>query len=221
MNRKQRLLGSLALLLALSGCRVNASNVEKMAEATINEAVITKIAERVNMNKGLISYYLEPSVGRRESNQSNSVFVMYGHEVILNLDVQSIVSRKYYSTGVDQSLREIEAFENMVYEKEGYFTTATSIVRPYRYRLYRISDTDYGILLQTSNLICLGIIPIGDVPNVTMSMFMLLRTVRVDEEAVCSAYSQKELIHYEKETLDIFEKIYPESGEMSEMYDDE
>ena len=210
----------LMCLLLLSGCRVDNKSVLELIDGTIEEAILLSMPKTVNMNKKLLSYYLQPSIGKMESSQTNSVFKMYGNLVILNIDVASVISRKYYTTVQLNDLRQLDAFENMVFEKEGSFPTATNIVRNYRYRLYQVSNKEYGILLQTSNLMCVALVPIGDVLNVTTDMFLLVRSARIDEEAVVSAYSQKELINYEKETLDLFDKLYPDEGLLIDLNDD-
>ena len=210
----------LMCLLLLSGCRVDNKSVLELIDGTIEEAILLSMPKTVNMNKKLMSYYLQPSIGKMESSQTNSVFKMYGNLVILNIDVASVISRKYYTTVQLNDLRQLDAFENMVFEKEGSFPTATNIVRNYRYRLYQVSNKEYGILLQTSNLMCVALVPIGDVLNVTTDMFLLVRSARIDEEAVVSAYSQKELINYEKETLDLFDKLYPDEGLLIDLNDD-
>ncbi|MCF0111184.1 MAG: hypothetical protein HUJ58_04725 [Erysipelotrichaceae bacterium] len=219
MKKNKKLTVAAVLACMLFGCQVDKNNIETLIPHTIEEAITREVPERVNMNKGLISYYLQPSVGRVESNPSASVFLMDGNYVILNIDVTSIVTRKYYNPNSEE-LRDYQAFETVVYEEEGHFTTATDIVRAYRYRLYELEDEQYGMMLQTSNMLCIATAPIGDTISVTSGMFDLLRTVRCDEEAVVAEYSQKELIQYQKETLDIFEKIYPESGTLQEMFDE-
>jgi len=210
----------LMCLLLLSGCRVDNKSVLELIDGTIDEAILLSMPKTVNMNKKLMSYYLQPSIGKMESSQTNSVFKMYDNLVVLNIDVAAVISKKYYTTVQLNNLRQLDAFENLVFEKEGSFPTATNIVRNYRYRLYQVSNKEYGILLQTSNLICVALVPIGDVLNVTTDMFLLVRSVRVDEDAVVSAYSQKELINYEKETLDLFDKLYPDEGLLIDLNDD-
>ena len=71
------------------------------------------------MNKGLMSYYLQPSIGRKESNATNSVFVIDGNDVILNIDVSSIVSQKYYASSSD--IRAVGSFGTPIFEKKGVF----------------------------------------------------------------------------------------------------
>ena len=210
----------LVCLFILSGCRVNRKNIESLITQTIDEAILLSLPASVNMNKKLMSYYLQPSIGKIESTQTNSVFKISSNYVILNIDVAAVISRKYYSTGDATELREIDAFSDLVMEKEGSFPTATNIVRNYRYRLYQLSNDRYGILLQTSNLIVVAIVPTGDAINVTTEIFLLVRSCRIDEEAVVENYSQKEMIDYQKETLELFEKMYPTEGLLIDMNDD-
>jgi len=210
----------LVCLFVFSGCRVSNNNIEPLIDQTIDDVILLSLPSSVNMNKKLMSYYLQPGIGKIESTQTNSVFKISGNYVILNIDVASVITKKYYSTGDVSELREVDAFKDMIMEKEGSFPTATNIVRNYRFRLYKLTNDRYGILLQTSNLIVVAIVPIGDVINVTTEIFLLVRSCRIDEEAVVNNYSQKEMIDYQKETLDLFEKMYPSEGFLIDMNED-
>lgn len=212
--KRKILIGMIGLLL-LCGCTVSKNDLTTKMNTLLDDAAVAMISSEVNMNKGLMSYYLQPSIGRRESNATNSVFLISGNEVVLNIDVASIISQKYY--GDQATLRDVDTFSNRIFEKEGVFVSSSDVVRDYRYRLYELTDKQYGILLQTSNLLAVAVVPLGEVYTVSFEMMMLVRGCRIDEEAVASRYSQKELINYQKETLEIFEKIYPENGLLSEM----
>mgnify|MGYP003426708616 CR=1 FL=1 len=219
MRKKFWLIIGISFLLA--GCSVTRSNVKEPASKQLDDAVTAEICSSVNINKGLISYYLEPSIGRISGNKSNSVFKIDGYEVVLNIDVSSVITTKYYGGGTnEQDFRDIDAFPNQIDEVTGSFLSGSGIIKDFRYRLYRVSDNEYGILLQTSNLIMVGKTGRGDVLDVIRKMMSILRTCRVDEEKIISTYSKKELINYKKETLDIFQKTYPENGSLQDMISD-
>ena len=219
MRKKFWLIIGISFLLA--GCSVTRSNVKELASKQLDDAVTAEICSSVNINKGLISYYLEPSIGRISGNKSNSVFKIDGYEVVLNIDVSSVITTKYYGGGTnEQDFRDIDAFPNQIDEVTGSFLSGSGIIKDFRYRLYRVSDNEYGILLQTSNLIMVGKTGRGDVLDVIRKMMSILRTCRVDEEKIISTYSKKELINYKKETLDIFQKAYPENGSLQDMISD-
>ena len=219
MRKKFWLIIGISFLLA--GCSVTRSNVKELASKQLDDAVTAEICSSVNINKGLISYYLEPSIGRISGNKSNSVFKIDGYEVVLNIDVSSVITTKYYGVGTnEQDFRDIDAFPNQIDEVTGSFLSGSGIIKDFRYRLYRVSDNEYGILLQTSNLIMVGKTGRGDVLDVIRKMMSILRTCRVDEEKIISTYSKKELINYKKETLDIFQKTYPENGSLQDMISD-
>ena len=219
MRKKFWLIIGISFLLA--GCSVTRSNVKELASKQLDDAVTAEICSSVNINKGLISHYLEPSIGRISGNKSNSVFKIDGYEVVLNIDVSSVITTKYYGGGTnEQDFRDIDAFPNQIDEVTGSFLSGSGIIKDFRYRLYRVSDNEYGILLQTSNLIMVGKTGRGDVLDVIRKMMSILRTCRVDEEKIISTYSKKELINYKKETLDIFQKTYPENGSLQDMISD-
>lgn len=227
-NGKGRLRRRIALLLCsvcfLAGCTaVSRSTVVSQTEEAVDRAVHASISSSTNINKGFLSYYLEPSVGRRESTKTSSVFLINGVSVVLNVDVASVITAKYYSmdeaVSYPDGFRDVDAFPGEAAEKEGSFLSGSGLIREYRMRIYRVTDMEYGILLQTSNLIMTAECPYGELPDVAYKMMKILRTCRVDEEKVVTAYSQKELINYTKETLDIFRRIYPESGTLQDMLD--
>ena len=112
---RKRILAVLVALVVLSGCQVSKDSLLDNLDAILDEATMTSISSEVNMNKGLMSYYLQPSIGRKESNATNSVFIMNGNDVILNIDVSSIVSQKYYASSGD--IRDIGSLGNEIYTK--------------------------------------------------------------------------------------------------------
>ena len=200
---RKRFLALLVALVVLSGCQVSKDTLVENLDAILDEATMTSISSEVNMNKGLMSYYLQPSIGRKESNATNSVFIMNGNDVILNIDVASIVSQKYYASSGE--IRDLGSLGTEIYKKKGVFISSTDLIRDYQYRLFEVADDEYGILLQTSNVIMVAVVPLGDVYNVSSEMMTLIRGCRIDEEAVVAAYSQKELINYQKEILEMDE----------------
>ena len=211
----KRIIILLVCFICLCGCQVSKDNLISDLDKILDDATVASISSKVNMNKGFMSYYLQPSIGRKESNATNSVFTICGNDVIMNIDVSSIVSQKYYASSSD--IRNIGSMGNEIFTKKGVFISSTDLVRDYQYRLFELNDAEYGIILQTSNIIMISVVSLGDVYNVSSEMMTLIRSCRVDEEAVVSAYSQKELINYQKETLEIFDKVYPESGTLLEM----
>lgn len=222
--RKKLWMILLAGMILMTGCTKITTERQMLtiAEDRINSAVTSEISSSTNINKGFVSFYLEPSIGRFGGNKTNSVFLVGGHDVVLTIDVSSIVTAKYYSSDNPDLivLREVDAFPNQVYEKEGTFLSGSGLVREYRCRIYHIGEKNYGIMMQTSNIIMVAECPMSDTPDLAMMMMRILRTVRCDEEQVVTAYSQKEMIDYRKEVLDIFQKIYPENGSLADMLND-
>ena len=215
----------LILLVWMGGC-AKIPNERMMLEdvkAKLDGAVTSEISSSVNTNKGFISFYLEPSIGRTEANKTNSVFLIDGEHCVLTVDVPAIVTAKYYSSDNPDLvvMREIDAFPNQIFEKEGTFLSGGGLVREYRCRIYRLDQKNYGVMIQTSNIILVAECPLAKTGNMTASMMRIARTIRCDEEQVVSAYSQKEMINYRKEVLDIFQKIYPENGSLLDMLEDD
>ena len=74
----RRIILILVFLICLCGCQVSKDSLLTNLDTILDDATVSSISSKVNMNKGLMSYYLQPSIGRKESNATNSVFVING-----------------------------------------------------------------------------------------------------------------------------------------------
>ena len=219
----KKIVVGIVLVLLLTGCsKVSERFVVNQASIALDDAIVSAISTHTNIDKGFISYYLEPFIGRRDGNASNSVFIIDGEEVVLNVDVPSIITAKYYASDLsgEGGFRTGDSFPNLVLEKEGSFFSGSGLIREFQCRIYQPTEEKYGILIQTSNVMMYAEVPYAKLSNTIYHMMRILRTVRVDEEKVVTAYSQKEMMNYHKETLEIFQTLYPEDGTLHDMLND-
>ena len=58
-------------------------------------------------------------------------------------------------------------------------------------------------------------------PNLAAEMVRILRSVKIDEEKIVSAYSGKEIITHHGTTIELFDNIAPVNGFIEELFIDQ
>ena len=83
-------------LMLLSGCASTQTDLKLRLENSVATMAQAPIDDLADNNKPLYRYYIEPSVGRRDSTQTGNVFLLNGREFIMNLDIASVINTRFY-----------------------------------------------------------------------------------------------------------------------------
>ena len=67
-----------------------------MMDEVLQKSSKTEIATTKSHVKQYYSYYIQPSIGRRESTEISNVFVLNDDEFVMNLNVSSVIKNEYY-----------------------------------------------------------------------------------------------------------------------------
>ena len=62
-----------------------------------------------------------------------------------------------------------------------------------------------------------GNIKVSDIRDVTSEIFIIAKSTKVNNEEVINAYSNKEIISYQKKQIDLFDTVLPNNGQLSDM----
>jgi hypothetical protein len=73
------------------------------------------------------------------------------------------------------------------------------------------------VTLQTRYFLFSAIAPFVLAPDILYDMLLIARTCRVNVDEVVLRYANRETINYQKETLEIFSQLAPDSGKVIDM----
>lgn len=213
----QKILKILVLALLLSGCRVNNVDIKVEITVALDAAANAALTMNQSLRKANYVYYLPPDVGRKESSQSSTVLVIENTNVLMNLDIVSVLSDRFYKSDQIELLRAFIAASTPIYKKEAASIDLDNKSLPYAATIVPVQGNTVLISLQTRYFLFSAIAPFALASDLLYDMLLIARTCRVNTDEVVTRYSNRETINYQKETLDIFSQLAPESGKVIDM----
>jgi len=214
----KRLFFVFIVLFGLSACsEVTSDNLSVFLKATANEAESETINPIANISKGMYSYYLPPTVGRKSSTETSTILFSNNVNILMNLDVIDVISDSYYDTSTTRSFKSMLAKTDNLESFDGIFTNVAGDEIAYRVSVLPINETLVLLTLEGGYFIFTAITPISVSNEILYDMVKIARSCIVNKPAVLLAYSTRESIDYKKETLDMFSQIAPESGTVLDM----
>jgi hypothetical protein len=207
----------LVLALLLAGCRVTNVDIKVDITVALDAAANADLIMNQSLHKANYVYYLPPDVGRKESSQSSTILVIQNTNVLMNLDIVSVLSDRFYTTEKIELLRAFIAASTPIYKKEDATFDLDHKSLPYAATIVPVSGNAVMISLQTRYFLFSAIAPFTLASDLLYDMLLIARTCRVNADQVVLRYSSRETINYQKETLDIFSQLAPESGKVIDM----
>lgn len=203
----------LLCLLCLCGCAQNKADLKNSLKQELSALAQAPIANLADNNKPLYRYYIEPSIGRRQSTQTSNIFVLNNQEFVMNLDIASIINTRFY----ESIMFEKKADNSAMISLSGKYLDFNNLEYRYILSVYDFEDGNYFISLSMEYVNFYAYCGYADIEPLVLSMMKIGKTVDVDTEKVISTYSSKQSSDYVKEKLDLFEKIIPDSGRIEEL----
>lgn len=203
----------LLCLLCLCGCAQKQTDLKtslKQELETLAQAPIDNLADN---NKPLYRYYIEPSIGRRQSTQTSNIFVLNNQEFVMNLDIATIINTRFYENIMFKKKADSSAMISL----SGNYLDFNNLEYRYFLSVYDFEDGNYFISLSMQYVNFYAYCGYADIEPLTLSMMKIGKTVDVDTEKVINTYSSKQSSDYVKEKLNLFEKIIPDSGRIEEL----
>jgi len=214
----KRLFFVFIVLFGLSACsEVTSDNLSVYLKATANEAESETVNPVANISKGMYTYYLPPYVGRKSSTETSTILFSNNVNILMNLDVIDVISDSYYDTSTTRSFKSMLAKTDNLDSFDGIFTNVAGEEIAYRVSILPINETLVLLTLEGGYFIFTAITPISVSNEILYDMLKIARSCTVNKPAVLLAYSTRESIDYQKETLDMFSQIAPESGTVLDM----
>ncbi len=184
-------------------------------KASADKAETLKVNTSVNIRKGLYSFYLPAHIGRKSSTVTSSILSSNNVNILMNLDVIDVISDNYYESS--KSFKSMLAATENVLTFDGIFLNSKEKPIPYRVSVLEVSENRVLLTMEGGYFMFVAITPLTLSTEILADMIQIARTCDVDSAAVLLSYSTRESINYQKETLDMFSQIAPESGTILDM----
>lgn len=200
----------LVMMLFLSGCTKMSNDFSTEISNKITEALNDK-ASSPTYNHEYYFYSIEPSVGRIESTLTSNTFTYNGTKFIMNLNIPNILGTPNEDNKLSNST---------IYENSGEYIDYNDASHQYSLYIYEVS---YGKIIQltTDYMVFYSVCSQNEAPALVEVMLDIAKTIKIDENKIKVDYSDRELITYKREQLELFKNITPENGAVDELFEND
>ena len=204
----------LLILLLLTGCVNKPIDVTSDLD-TLLANLDYKYIVRENTSTDFFNYYL-PSDMVNEDGDGISAAVKYNeNKIVINLNISAVVNS--YSFGVDKFNNDGFFKDDMlVYQKADNFSMYDESSSKYLLKIYNDGNSNLVNLI-TNELNFYGVCDDYDLVQVVRHMFIIAKSAEVNYEKVNLKYSNKDIIEYVKQPVNLFEYDIPVSGFLSDL----
>ncbi|NLA78804.1 MAG: hypothetical protein GX845_04565 [Erysipelothrix sp.] len=205
----------LVVLVLLVGCTIEPAQINDAIDKEIEASLSLKAPEVKNYKTPYYSFYLPPHVGVRDSNKIGTTFISQNHEILMNIDIPTIIMRRYYRYDLENNMRVFD-LEKDDYQYQGKFENFEGDELDFEVFINE-DDQKYIILVHSNHVVLSSWVPLSNVPAILSDMLLLMRFTTVDEPKIVQTYSRKQIIDYQQQVLEMFEQVAPESGTLLDM----
>lgn len=205
--------------LSLSACQVSSLSLPERYEVAVADALVMPTAKHRSMHRDLFSYYLPLHMGRQDATPTSVQLTSHSQTIVLSLDIINMLNQTYYRD-VANPIRTALRRDNASFMFEGYMDRFDEVRVPFMIIASELSDSLVFLQLQTDTFILSSIHPQAISAELLIDMMSIARTVLVQRDLVVTVYSNRDIITYQRENLNIFSQIAPESGTVIDMISD-
>lgn len=200
-------------ILMLCGCSANPAGLQNSLNQKIKKVIQQPAMCIADNHKTLFSYYAEPSVGRIESTMTSNVFLIDNTEVVMNLDISSVINTKYYP----DVLTEPKANGDEIVFISGQMGACDGNQYDYSVSVYLLNNGKYYVDVQTHYVNFYSAVDYVMIDDIVIHMLKIARSVEVNELEVIIYYSSKPADEHQREQVDLFQQEIAESGRLDEL----
>lgn len=201
----------LLICILLCGC----SNIHDIDNELDNVFVSAEVKQyRANNYTDYIEYYLPSDINEEASESLSYVFSSYDYRFIMNVNVSGVINQKYYS---DNKLQD-EGFFNEEYVT---YTHAGSLINlndekiNYIFKVYNY-DSQYLAYMITDEVIMYGKTNKDKLVLLAEKMLQMATANNVNNDKIIADFSSKDVIDYQKSTVNLFESVFPKDGRVED-----
>ena len=210
---KNRICILILLIVLLSGCAVDKSEFSVYINGIVKESLARVTSSYQNNHKKLYSYYLPASSGKYESNTISTILEINGYEVIMNLNVESVLAERYYEN-TDVTVNSLLDSE-VIYSSKGVYVDYSGRQMSYALYINELNNGTSFILLRTNHFTYLTNVEFNDVGATLKEIFVIAKSTRVNETEIVNYYSRNEVLNYDNQIVEIFQAKVPVNGDLS------
>lgn len=206
----------LGICIVLSGCSMNTYFDNRSYDKAIENAMTQPMSEFATMNRDLFSYYIPPSIGRKNASLNSVTLQSHNQTILMILDVINILNESYYKDN-SGTLRKLLKVENAFYTSSGFYENDKNALSAYLVSSMKLSDNTVLLSLQTENFVFMSIHPLSISPDILYDMFRVARSTTINRDLILSTYSTREVLDFKTQSLNMFTQAGPESGTVLDM----
>ena len=174
-------------LLMLCGCSANPAGLQNTLNQKIEKVIQQPAMCIADNHKTLFSYYTEPSVGRMESTMTSIVFLVDNVEVVMNLDISTVINTKYYPDVLTQP----KANGDEIVFLSGKLDACDGNEYDYSVSVYLLNNGKYYVDVQTHFVNFYSAVDYVMIDDIVIHMLKIARSVEVNELEIILYYSSK------------------------------
>lgn len=206
------------LMVLLVGCNVSAESLSDRIESSLNSSIEAKPVTIVNHTTKLYQFYLPFHMGKKASNSTSVLLQSNDVDIVMSIDAANIIMQRFYRTSLNSNqLRNIPTYAQVVFDQSGQYLSSNQVTLNYRLIVSQVDEHLYSIVLQSDAVLLSAVTPLALVETIVFDMMTVAKSTKVNRETVVSMYSNKQIINYQRQTLELFEQIAPESGRVADM----
>jgi hypothetical protein len=207
----------IVFIIFISGCSVSGFSLNKQIDDSIAFVAAQPIVDVRNNNSPLYSYYLPRNVGKRSSNQLAATFVTYDEEVVLSLDIASIIMNRFYRVQLAGQLRPLYITQNALVNKSFSLKDSVGGISDYRIVVLPFTDDQIMVYVQNQGFLISSLIPKTKIQPVLIDMLIILRNSKSQSNRIINMFSNKVVVDYNRISKELIQFIAPESGTIVDM----
>lgn len=210
-----------ALLISMavmaSGCTVyHTIDLQKV----LSERLVTRMegdADAPNRNKPYYSYYIQPSVGQLESDQTGSLLTYQGNEFLMNLNISAVINDKYYDSKDSDSFGLNDS--SVAASVTGTYTDVNNDSHDFIVNIYHADkEESYITVFRSETVEFYSVSDALKAADLAGEMLRIARSVEINQDEIIDHYSNKESISFTGRKIQLFDSIAPESGRVEELF---
>ncbi len=207
----------ICMAVITSGCTVYRTiDLQKI----LSERLVTRMegdAEAPNRNKPYYSYYIQPSVGQLESDQTGCLLTYQGNEFLMNLNISAVINDKYYDFKDSDSFGLNDS--SMAASVTGTYTDVNNDSHDFIVNIYHADkEESYITVFRSETVEFYSVSDALKAADLAGEMLRIARSVEINQDEIIDHYSNKESISFTGRKIQLFDSIAPESGRVEELF---
>jgi hypothetical protein len=207
----------IVFILFISGCSVSGVSLTQQIDESVAFVSIQPKIEIQNQNSPLYSYYLPRNLGKRSSNQLSATLISHDEEIVLSLDIASIIMNRFYRIQLAGQLRPLYGTDHAIATKNGSFKEINGTTTDYRIVVLPFTEDQWMVYVQSQDFLVSALLPKAKIQPILTDMLIVLRNAKAQSNDVVNLFSNKVVVDYDRISKELIEFIAPESGTIVDM----